>query len=274
MGAFDGQTSMEEKIKEISFSSVVASAVGPISLDLVTKERRKLSYACVCVDLGVDSHMLAEITEEDVGKVIPSKGDDLASVAYGDVVLKSFQQLEEGEIRSSPNRLVVLRRRVTLNYSRGSLPPLQVDDSVVVSSGLNLEGGPVGVHVLDNSYDYYNNSGVDRIWVIWKRSHFAFSPRVGDVEDFNFSIHDANVVESLMQGNWFTWTSKDHGSSVLRRLDRILVNDEVCHEGVSPLVNLMRNLEPLKSTLYRHLGRHIQCLNEEVCIAKESMDKA
>lgn len=36
--------------------------MGPISLDLVTKERRKLSYACVCVDLGVDSHMLAEIT--------------------------------------------------------------------------------------------------------------------------------------------------------------------------------------------------------------------
>ncbi|TYK22007.1 uncharacterized protein E5676_scaffold482G00450 [Cucumis melo var. makuwa] len=272
MGAFDGQTSMEEKIKEISFSSVVASAVGPISLDLVTKERRKLSYACVCVDLGVDSHMLAEITEEDVGKVIPSKGDDLASVAYGDVVLKSFQQLEEGEIRSSPNRLVVLRRRVFDFLGLSSVGFYCLLETRVRESNFGSVSSKFG-----DSWDYscsYNNSGVDRIWVIWKRSHFAFSPRVGDVEDFNFSIHDANVVESLMQGNWFTWTSKDHGSSVLRRLDRILVNDEVCHEGVSPLVNLMRNLEPLKSTLYRHLGRHIQCLNEEVCIAKESMDKA
>ena len=39
-------------------------------------------------------------------------------------------------------------------------------------------------------------------------------------------------------------------------------------------MNLMRNLEPLKSTLYRHFGRHIRYLSEEVCITKESMDRA
>ena len=42
--------------------------------------------------------------EEDVKKDIPKKRDELANVACGEVVLKSFKQLKEGEIRSSPNR--------------------------------------------------------------------------------------------------------------------------------------------------------------------------
>ena len=43
--------------------AVVASVVGkPITLDLATKERHRLSYAHVCVRLDVNSRMSAEIT--------------------------------------------------------------------------------------------------------------------------------------------------------------------------------------------------------------------
>ena len=43
--------------------AVVASAIGkPLSFDLATKERRRLSYARICVELNVDSTMPAEIT--------------------------------------------------------------------------------------------------------------------------------------------------------------------------------------------------------------------
>ncbi|XP_050946571.1 uncharacterized protein LOC127151191 [Cucumis melo] len=135
------------------------------------------------------------------------------------------------------------------------------------------------------------------------------------MEDFDLAIRDADLVEPSVQVNWFTWTSKVHGSRMLRRLDRILVNDEWLsawptllvnvlpwgifyhspilfypsfqqnsrvvsfrffnhwledpsfievvarmwgrHEGVSPLVSLMRNLQRLKPTLRRHFGRHI-----------------
>ncbi|KAA0047412.1 putative non-LTR retroelement reverse transcriptase [Cucumis melo var. makuwa] len=129
--------------------AVVASVVGkPLTLDLATKERRRLSYARVCVELDVDSHMPAEITvnlrgvdfivlvnyklkprkcnlcwafghssgkyprsveskvlqEEVVSKIIPGKRDELDSETCGGVVLESFKQLEDGEIRSSPNR--------------------------------------------------------------------------------------------------------------------------------------------------------------------------
>lgn len=47
-----------------------------------------------------------------------------------------------------------------------------------------------------------------------------------------------------------------------------------CHEGISLLVCLMRNLHDLKPTLCRHFGRHIRRLIEEMHIAKESMDRA
>ncbi|XP_016902060.1 uncharacterized protein LOC103496880 [Cucumis melo] len=46
------------------------------------------------------------------------------------------------------------------------------------------------------------------------------------------------------------------------------------HEGVSPLVSLMRNLQHLKPTLRRHFGRHIHNLSKEVHNAKEAMDRA
>lgn len=43
--------------------AVVASGIGkPLSLDLATKERRRLSYARVCVEMNVDSSILADIT--------------------------------------------------------------------------------------------------------------------------------------------------------------------------------------------------------------------
>ena len=42
---------------------VVASAIGKhLSLDLATKERRKLSFVRVCVELNVESPMLVEVT--------------------------------------------------------------------------------------------------------------------------------------------------------------------------------------------------------------------
>ncbi|KAA0025860.1 DUF4283 domain-containing protein [Cucumis melo var. makuwa] len=79
--------------------TIVASVVGkPITLDLATKEKRRLSYARVYVELDVDSPMLAEITDT------PSKREELANVACGKVVIESFKQLEEGEIKSSLDR--------------------------------------------------------------------------------------------------------------------------------------------------------------------------
>ena len=43
----------------------------------------------------------------------------------------------------------------------------------------------------------------------------------GDMEEFDLAIHEADLVESLIQSNWFTWTSKVHESSLLCHLDRI-----------------------------------------------------
>lgn len=41
----------------------MASAIGkPLTLDLATKERRRLLYARICVELNVTSNMLYEIT--------------------------------------------------------------------------------------------------------------------------------------------------------------------------------------------------------------------
>ncbi|TYK19523.1 reverse transcriptase [Cucumis melo var. makuwa] len=194
-----------------------------------------------------------------------------------------------------------------------------------------------------NSWDYscsYSNSGVGRIWVMWKKNRFSFSTHVrdeqfitgtvvmedfnairghseacggspiqGEMEDFDMAIRDADLVEPSVQRNWFTWTSKVQGSGMMRRLDRVLLNDDWLsawptmlvnvlpwgisdhspillypsfqqnskvsrHEGVSPLVRLMRNLNLLKPILRRRFGRHIRSLSEEVRIAKEAMDIA
>ena len=46
------------------------------------------------------------------------------------------------------------------------------------------------------------------------------------------------------------------------------------HEGVSPLVRLMRNLHLLKPILRRRFGRHIKRRSEEVRSVKEAMDIA
>ena len=129
--------------------AVVASAIGkPLLVDLATKERRRLSYARICVELNVDSTMPVEITvslrgeefivnvtyewksrkfnlcrsfghsngicskkignevskKEAVSKVdsvkegVPIKEVVPPCEEYGDIVLESFQHLEEGEI--------------------------------------------------------------------------------------------------------------------------------------------------------------------------------
>ncbi|TYK26656.1 DUF4283 domain-containing protein [Cucumis melo var. makuwa] len=117
--------------------AVVAGAVGkPISLDLATKERRRLSYARVCVELEGGSNMPSEITvnlrgvefnvsvnyewkprkcnlcgafghssskcsrseeSKTIQEEVVHKGDDVYSEPCGEVVLEAFKQLEEGE---------------------------------------------------------------------------------------------------------------------------------------------------------------------------------
>ena len=69
---------------------------------------------------------------------------------------------------------------------------------------------------------------------------FGESLATRDMEEFDIAIHEADLVEPSVQGNWFTWTSKVHGSGLMRRLDRILVNDE----GLSAWPNLRVNVLP------------------------------
>ena len=49
--------------------------------------------------------------EEDVSMVVSHKGDDMTSVACGDVVLELFKQLEEEEINCFQIHLLSMRRR-------------------------------------------------------------------------------------------------------------------------------------------------------------------
>ncbi|TYK26644.1 hypothetical protein E5676_scaffold313G002900 [Cucumis melo var. makuwa] len=79
----------------------------------------------------------------------------------------------------------------------------------------------------------------------------------GDMEDFDLTISDADLVKPSMQGNWFTWNSKD--SSFIDVVSSFWVR----HESISPLVSLMRNLHNFKPALHRHFGGHIRCLNKE-----------
>ncbi|KAA0065355.1 F17F8.5 [Cucumis melo var. makuwa] len=215
--------------------AVVASAVGkPLTLDLATKERHRLSYARVCIKLDVGSPKPVEITVSlrGVDFIVsanyewkPQKWDGLDSETRGEVVLEAFNQTVGGS---------------------------------------------------------YSNSGVGRIWVMWKKNHFSFSTRVvdeqfvtgtltdllsgvceeGEMEDFDLAIRDADLVEPSVQVNWFTWTSKQNSRVVSFRFFNHWLEDpsfiEVVarmwgrHEGVSPLVSLMRNLQRLKPTLRRH----------------------
>ncbi|TYK28312.1 uncharacterized protein E5676_scaffold600G001370 [Cucumis melo var. makuwa] len=396
--------------------TVVASDVGkPLTLDLATKERCRLSYARVCIELDVNSHMPAEITvslkgvdfivsvnyewkprkcnlccafehssgkcprsvensvlqEVVVSKIILGKRDELDSETCGEVVLESFKQLEEGEIRSSPNR------PSSQVEKEGLPPPLQMDKDVLLSGFFIFWGHPLWGSVASwrlefatssfetvsrrfgNSWDYscsYSNSGVGQIWVMWKKNSFSFSTRVvdeqfvtgtltdllsgvrvevfyvyasnsnierrllwcrlveitygwsspgmvmgdfnairvhseafggspiqGEMEDFDLAIRDADLVEPSVQGNWFTWTSKNRRVVSFRFFNHWMEDPSFIevvsrmwgrNEGVSPLVSLIRNLQHLKSTIRRHFGRHIQSLSEEVRNAKEAMDRA
>ena len=69
---------------------------------------------------------------------------------------------------------------------------------------------------------------------------FEGAPNCGDMEEFDMAIGEADLVEPSVQENWFTWTSKIHGSGLMRRLDRILVNDE----GLSAWPNMRVNVLP------------------------------
>ena len=69
---------------------------------------------------------------------------------------------------------------------------------------------------------------------------FGGAPKSGDMEDFDMVIQEADLIQPLIQGSWFTWTSKIHGSGLMRRLDCILVNDE----GLSTWSNMRVNVLP------------------------------
>lgn len=69
---------------------------------------------------------------------------------------------------------------------------------------------------------------------------FGGAPNVEDMEEFDMAIREADLVEPAVQGNWFTWTSKIHGLGLMKRLDRILVNDE----GLSTWPNMRVNVLP------------------------------
>ncbi|KAA0035600.1 uncharacterized protein E5676_scaffold455G001580 [Cucumis melo var. makuwa] len=74
--------------------AAMASAIGkPLTFNLATKERYRT----------VESKVQQE---EAVCEVVPNKGDEPTSMACGDVELKSFTQLEEGEIKGSSARTV------------------------------------------------------------------------------------------------------------------------------------------------------------------------
>ena len=69
---------------------------------------------------------------------------------------------------------------------------------------------------------------------------FGGAPNPGDMEEFDMAIREVDLVELSVQENWFTWTSKVHGSGLIRRLDRILVNDE----GLNAWPNMRVNVLP------------------------------
>ena len=69
---------------------------------------------------------------------------------------------------------------------------------------------------------------------------FGGALSLGDMDDFDMTIREVDLVEPSVQGNWFTWTSKIHGTGMMRRLDRILVNDE----GLSAWRNMRVNVLP------------------------------
>ncbi|KAA0067224.1 RNA-binding protein 8A [Cucumis melo var. makuwa] len=183
--------------------AVVASVVGkPITLDLATKERHRLSYA----------------------------------------------RLEKGGINSSPNKpsrwvekelgkrdefTLVIRKKKELVSVRDHSKSLKV-------TMLNSFGS-----LLDVLYVYAYDSNIEIQW-LWRH---LVEITLSGMEDFDLAICDVDLVKPSV----WVW---------------------VRHEGVSPLVSLMRNLHHLNPALRRHFGRHIRYLSEEVCITKESMDRA
>ncbi|TYK31002.1 uncharacterized protein E5676_scaffold455G002340 [Cucumis melo var. makuwa] len=187
--------------------------------------------------------------EEDVSKVVSSKGDDLASVVkckamFGFLGLSSIgfccfleTKVREGNFGSASSRF-------------------------------------------SDSWGYscsYSNSGVDSIWVfcvyasnsniekqlLWHRLVEITSSWSGS----SFIMGDFNAIRLLSEALGRSFALGDMEEFDIAICDVDLVEPSV-------LVCLMRNLHDLKPTLCRHFGRHIRRLIEEMHIAKESMDRA
>ncbi|TYK06470.1 reverse transcriptase [Cucumis melo var. makuwa] len=196
--------------------------------------------------------------EEDM-TIIPSKKHDLANVACKAMVLESFKQLRKRDLVSVKDHGKSLE--VTTSNSFGSLLEVGEDDK------------------FSNSWDYtcsYSNSGVGRIWVMWKRNHFSFATHVVDKLFITSTLIDllsGVYVEILVESKscvipvFNHWVEEPFFIAVVSLV-------WVRHEGVLPLMILMRNFHHLKLALHRHFGRHIRRLREEVRNEKEAMDRA
>ncbi|TYJ95707.1 uncharacterized protein E5676_scaffold282G00050 [Cucumis melo var. makuwa] len=128
---------------------------------------------------------------------------------------------------------------------------LRVMDGQFVSGSLTDLNSGVSVKVL---YVYASNINVER-HLLWCR---LFKITSGDMEEFDLITHEADLVESLIQSNWFTWTSKVQESGLLRHLDHfidVVSSVWVRREGVSLLVNFMWNLHDLQVALRRSFRR-------------------
>ncbi|KAA0059751.1 reverse transcriptase [Cucumis melo var. makuwa] len=122
-----------------------------------------------------------------------------------------------------------------LSIIEGSPPPLQVDEGTDILSGVSSSISPKGTLTdllsgvcVEVFCVYASNSNIERR-LLWRRLveiTYAWSRPGGEMEDFDLAIRDADLVEPSVQGIWFTWTSKVEGSGMLRRLDRVLVNDD------------------------------------------------
>ncbi|TYJ98174.1 uncharacterized protein E5676_scaffold180G00590 [Cucumis melo var. makuwa] len=242
---------------------------------------------CLFHPTSIGSKVVVVLSEEVVAQGFKevvreerlSKDDDLAIMTYGDVVLESFKQLEEGETKTSPDRPFTQVEMDLGKCDDFSFVTLQQRELVIdhgngrVVTTPNLFGNPTDLGEVDSQRQEFVNVilrlflvGLVTPGVMWKWGRFDFAPHVvvkqfvsGSLTDPRYDVsmkvrvlfwvilmpsdciptflvdfslwryegvlfshpREADLVEFLVLDNWFTWTSKMHGSDMLRRLDYI-----------------------------------------------------